>query len=229
VVLSRARGEGQSEALLPSIARRVKQAIASGELAPGAKLSPSSMAAGLGVSHIPVREALASLAAFGYIEHRPRVGFFVHHRSADDLDDILHWREILEDEALRMAIPRLTDGDIAHLRQLCDEVRELATPDHRSRHHDYLALDRRFHFVVFRRAGSERLVRFLSYLWDLAAPYICAGPDICAGPGGDRPGGHDLAADHERLVDLFGARDVAGAIKAMAQHREASRANACIG
>jgi DNA-binding GntR family transcriptional regulator len=212
VVISRTRGKAQPVALLPSICRRVKDAIASGELKPGAKLSPSSLAAGLGVSHIPVREALASLAAFGYIEHRPRVGFFVHTRSAADLADIVHWRGILEDEAFRMAIPRLDTADIAHMRQLCDELHELEAPELRG---EYLAVNRRFHFVVFRRAGSERLLSFLAYLWDLAAPYTYGSPAAHA-----RPDGHFPADDHAQLVDLFESGDVDGAIAAMARHRE---------
>jgi DNA-binding GntR family transcriptional regulator len=53
------------------------------------------------------REALTSLAASGYLEHKPRVGFFVRVLSSDDLADIYHWREILEREAFTMAIPRL--------------------------------------------------------------------------------------------------------------------------
>ena len=59
-----------------------------------------------------MREALTSLAASGYLEHKPRVGFFVRVLSSDDLADIYHWREILEREAFTMAIPRLTGDDI---------------------------------------------------------------------------------------------------------------------
>jgi DNA-binding GntR family transcriptional regulator len=194
----------------------VKQAIVSGELPPGAKLSPSSIAADLGVSHIPVREALASMAAFGFIEHRPRVGFFVHARSAADLADIHHWREILEDEAFRMAVPCLTPGDITQMRELCDQMRQLASPEQRG---EYLTVNRRFHFVVFRLAGSDRLLRFLVYLWDLAAPYTFARP---GGPGAGSEAGPGDQHDHDRLVDLLEAGDVDGAIKAMARHRDNS-------
>ena len=77
VPFSHERRQDQPEALLSYIEKRIKQAVVSGELKPGAKLSPSAVAADLGVSHIPVREALTSLAASGYLEHKPRVGFFV--------------------------------------------------------------------------------------------------------------------------------------------------------
>ena len=116
------REGGQPEALLSFIERRVKQAVISGELLPGAKLSPNTIAADLGVSHIPVREALTSLAASGYLEHRPRVGFFVRALSAADLADIYHWRELLEAEAFRMAIPQLTASDFTQMRELTSQM-----------------------------------------------------------------------------------------------------------
>ena len=63
VPFSHERRQDQPEALLSYIEKRIKQAVVSGELKPGAKLSPSAVAVDLGVSHIPVREALTSLAS----------------------------------------------------------------------------------------------------------------------------------------------------------------------
>ncbi len=200
---------GQPEALLSFIERRVKQSVVSGELKPGDKLSPSGLGADLGVSHIPVREALTSLAAAGYLEHRPRVGFFVRPLSSEDLADIYHWREVLESEAFKMAIPRLTAEDIAEMRRLSGQMGELTDPGQRR---EYLTLNRQFHFIAFRRAGSDRLLRFLDYLWDVEAPYTFTGlVDV-----------EDSARDHERLLDLFEARDVGGVIETMTRHRGVS-------
>src|SRR6266567_1873433 len=101
-------------------------------------------------------------------EQKPRVGFFVRVLSSEDLADIYHWREVLEREAFRMAIPRLTGDDIEEMRRLCGQMRKLTAPAARR---EYLTLNRQFHFIAFRRAGSDRLLRFLTYLWDVAAPY----------------------------------------------------------
>jgi DNA-binding GntR family transcriptional regulator len=206
VPFSRERRQDQPEALLSYIEKRIKQAVVSGELKPGAKLSPSAVAADLGVSHIPVREALTSLAASGYLEHKPRVGFFVRVLSSDDLADIYHWREILEREAFTMAIPRLNSDDIEEMRRLCGQMRKLTGPGQRR---EYLTLNRQFHFIAFRRAGSDRLLRFLAYLWDVAAPYTFTGlVDI-----------DEARHDHERIMDLFEARDLDGIIEVMTRHR----------
>jgi DNA-binding GntR family transcriptional regulator len=206
VPLSREHRQDQPEALLSYIEKRIKQAVVSGELKPGAKLSPSVIAADLGVSHIPVREALTSLAASGYLEHRLRVGFFVRILSPDDLADIYHWREILEREAFIMAIPRLIDDDIEEMRRLCSQMRRLIGP---GGWREFLDLNRQFHFIAFRRAGSDQLLRFLSYLWDSAESYSVSGL-----------GNIEKAQQHhEQMMDLFEARDVNGIIETMTQHR----------
>jgi DNA-binding GntR family transcriptional regulator len=206
VPLSQRRRPDQPEALLSYIEKQIKQSVVSGELKPGAKLSPSAVAADLGVSHIPVREALTSLAASGYLEHKPRVGFFVRILSSEDLADIYHWREILEREAFMTAIPRLTGDDIEEMRRLCGQMRKLAAPLQRR---EYLALNRQFHFIAFRRAGSDRLLRFLTYLWDAAAPYTFTGLVDT----------EEAQRDHEWMMDRFEARDVDGVIEMMASHR----------
>jgi len=206
VPLSQQRRQDQPEALLSYIEKQIKQSVVSGELKPGAKLSPSAVAANLGVSHIPVREALTSLAASGYLEHKPRVGFFVRVLSSDDLADIYHWREILEREAFTMAVPRLTSHDIEEMRRLCGQMGKAADSVQRR---EYLHLNRQFHFIAFRRAGSDRLLRFLAYLWDVAAPYTFTGlVDI-----------DETRQDHERMMDLFEARDLDGIIEMMTRHR----------
>lgn len=204
--LSQRRRQDQPEALLSYIEKQIKQSVVSGELKPGAKLSPSAVAADLGVSHIPVREALTSLAASGYLEHKPRVGFFVRILSPEDLADIYHWREILEREAFTMAIPQLTGDDIEEMRRLCGQMRKVSAPAQRR---EYLALNRQFHFIPFRRAGSDRLLRFLTYLWDAAAPYTFTG----------LVDNEEAHRDHERMMGRFEARDLDGIVELMARHR----------
>jgi DNA-binding GntR family transcriptional regulator len=206
VTFSQEHRPDQPEALLSYIEKRIKQAVVSGELKPGAKLSPSAIAADLGVSHIPVREALTSLAASGYLEHKPRVGFFVRVLSPDDLADIYHWREVLEREAFMMAVPLLTGDDIEEMRGLCGQMRGLVTP---GQWNEFLDLNRQFHFVAFRRAGSDQLLRFLSYLWDSAESYSLSGLGNL----------EKAQQDHEQMLDLFEARDVDGIIEAMMRHR----------
>src|ERR1700742_4265844 len=104
--------EPRPDGLQDFVVRSLMRAIASGELQPGTRLSPARLAEDLGVSHIPVREALAALEAVGQVKRIPRVGFFVAELSTDDIEDIYHWRQVLEDEAHRLAVPKLEEADL---------------------------------------------------------------------------------------------------------------------
>jgi DNA-binding GntR family transcriptional regulator len=198
------------ETLVAYAARRVKAALASGEIPAGARLSPSKLAKDLDLSHIPVREALSALVGTGYIVHRGGRGYFARELSLDDLDDIYSLRELLEKEAYRRGVPRLTDDDIAELTRLVDEMAKTVAPEHRDR---YLELNRQFHFIPFHRSGSERLVQFLSNLWDAAEPYTSVGKV-------DSTKGNE---EHAAMLIALSSRDARAVVKAMGHHRNIRR------
>jgi DNA-binding GntR family transcriptional regulator len=196
----------QPEALLEYAQRRIKTAIADGTIAPGARLSPSVLAAEFGISHIPIREALTYLSAIGYVEHPHRLGFFARKLSSEDLADIYHWRAVLENEAYVMAVPKITDGDLAQMRRLAKATGRKVKPVDRL---EFVRINREFHFVAFRRAGSERLLRFLDYLWDLSEPYMNA----------ELVDSTRSYNDHLAAIKMFEARDTQGVIQVMSEHR----------
>ncbi len=196
------------EALQAYAERRIKLAIAQGDIAPGSRLSPTVLAAEFGISHIPVREALTYLSASGYVQHKHRMGFFSRQLSSEDLTDIYHWRALLEREAYVMAMPLITDGDIKEMERLVKEMSRKTKPKDRI---EYIQLNREFHFVAFKRAGSDKLLRFLNYLWDLAEPYMNA--ELV-----ESSEGH---SDHVMAIPLFRERDLEGIIALSARHRKA--------
>jgi DNA-binding GntR family transcriptional regulator len=191
------------------VSRRLVKAIVSGELPAGTRLSPAKLAEDLGVSHIPVREALAALEAIGHVRRIPRVGFFVAELSSDDIEDIYHWRQVLEDEAHRVAVPKLSDADLALMREI--NVAMLKAAGERS--DQFVSLNREFHFVPFERTGSEHLIRFLRHLWDAAARYQNAMAYV-------RVPRSTLHDHHNSLMKAFEARDVEGVNLWMAKHRQ---------
>jgi DNA-binding GntR family transcriptional regulator len=199
--------EGRPETSVPYAKRRIKEAIADGTITPGARLSPHLLAPVFGVSHIPIREALASLMESGYVEHRQGKGYFARKLTSEDLADVYHWREVIEREAYIMAVPKLVDDDIAEMARLVQQMSRLTGPEDRA---EYLELNRQFHFIVFRRAGSRRLLRFLNYLWDSAQPYAVLGNVDSA----------ESHRQHLELIPIFAARDTDAVIAAMNKHRE---------
>jgi DNA-binding GntR family transcriptional regulator len=202
------KGEAdRPEPLQDFAARTLTRAIVTGELKPGEKLSPTKLAEDLGISHIPVREALSALEAAGHVVRQPRVGFFVAELSLDYIEDVYHWRRVLEDEAHRLAIPRLSDSDLVKMRKLNAQASRTTGISNR-----YLDLNREFHFVAFERAGSATLLRFLNHLWDASLRYQNALATV--------PRPHSQLTDqHEALVEAFEARDVKLVNARMAEHR----------
>jgi DNA-binding GntR family transcriptional regulator len=203
---SRTSDDGRPESLQAYAERRIKTAIADGTIAPGARLSPHLLAPEFGLSHIPIREALASLAAAGYVDHSRGRGYVARQLSSEDLSDLYHWRQVLEREAYVMAVPQLTDDDLDEMTALVERMGRLTRSKDRF---EYVQLNREFHFVPFHRAGSERLLRFLNYLWDAAAPYGTLEMT-------DSSVSH---AEHLALMPVFAARDTDGVITAMDAHR----------
>jgi DNA-binding GntR family transcriptional regulator len=197
------------EGLQDFVSRRLVKAIVSGDLPPGTRLSPARLAEDLGVSHIPVREALAALEVVGHVKRIPRVGFFVAELSTGGIEDIYHWRQVLEDEAHRIGVPRLSDADLARMREINTGMLRAA----RERNDSFLVLNREFHFVPFERAGSEHLLRFLNHLWDASARYQNAMAYV-------RVPKSLLQDHHNSLMKAFEARDVDAVNAAMAKHRD---------
>ena len=146
----------------------VRRLLVTGELAPGAPVRQESLAERLGVSRVPVREALKVLEGEGHVVYLPRRGYIVAELSVDDLVEVYRMRELLEAEAIRVAVPRLTP---AILDQLSETARAV---DHAGAQGDLATMtasNRRFHFLLFDAAGLPRLARTLRQLWDATDVY----------------------------------------------------------
>jgi len=92
--------------------------IVTRELAPGQHLVENELAAHLGVSRQPVREALQRMQTEGWVDLRPALGAFVHVPTEDEADQLLAARTLLEAEAARLAAEHATAEQIEHLREL---------------------------------------------------------------------------------------------------------------
>ena len=102
---------------------RLREAIVDGTLAAGSKISERSLAAALGISPQPVREALRRLEGEGMVDSRPRSGTFVAELTPARLAEIGHIRAALEGAATGIAARRATPADIAALRARLAAIR----------------------------------------------------------------------------------------------------------
>ena len=184
------------------VLRELRVQIASGQLEPGQQVVQDSLAASLGVSRVPLREALKVLEGEGQVIYHPHRGYFVANLSIDDLVEVYRIRSILEDEALRVGVPLLTDEDIEYLEDILSDVESAATSGDVSA---VTAANRKFHFALFEASNMPRLVRMIRNQWDATDAYR----------------GVYFAA-HRNMIGALRNRDVAQSIALQAAHRENS-------
>ncbi|MDQ8707132.1 GntR family transcriptional regulator [Streptomyces sp. LHD-70] len=139
--------------------------IVLGEIEPGQVESVINVAATLGVSVTPVREAVMDLANLGIVEVIRNRGFRVPELTDRDLEEIFRLRTMLEAPAMA-EVTTLLDGEpIPQFRQLAEQITQAAREsDVRS----FLDLDRQFHLGLLELLGNRRLVAMVSQLRDQA-------------------------------------------------------------
>lgn len=186
--------------------------ILTGSLGPGDQIVQESLAERYGVSRVPLREALKTLESEGQVEYYPHRGYFVAELSVADLLEVYRLRALLEAEAIRHAVPTLSDDDVAALAELCRLVPEA------SGGLDVIALtsaNRRFHFAIFDASGMPRLSRLLRQLWDATDAYRALYFQGAANR--DR-----VALEHARMVVALRDRDADELVALHDLHREHS-------
>jgi DNA-binding GntR family transcriptional regulator len=138
---------------------QLRSAILNGEYAPGTPLVEAELAARLGASRTPVREALQRLETEGLLERRGQRGIVVRELRAEDVTCIFEIRESLELLAARRACRRMTSPILAELHAIVSQMREAVDdPNGMER------LDTAFHDRILATAEGARLRRMLSDL-----------------------------------------------------------------
>jgi DNA-binding GntR family transcriptional regulator len=149
-------------------AAALRAAILDGELRPGQRVNQEEWASRVGVSLIPVREALGALAGEGLVTYRPRRGYAVTELDLAGLEETYRLRRLLETDALRRGVRRATAADLAALEAEADACAVAARAGDVA---GQLAANRRFHDRLHGLAGSAPLSRLIDLLWDSTEAY----------------------------------------------------------
>jgi DNA-binding GntR family transcriptional regulator len=104
--------------------RHIRRKLSCGEFPPGKKLVNRTLAAEIGVSVIPVREAIHRLASEGLVDHVPGAGAFVRKANRQDLDNLYVLRDALESCAAEEAARYITESQVEELESLIESARE---------------------------------------------------------------------------------------------------------
>lgn len=205
ISLAERRGQTPARALVYATLR---DAIVRTELEPGRQLSENELAAWLGVSRTPIREALVRLRDQRLVRIVPQLGTFVSHISLGAVGDAQFIREALECAAVRVAAERVTEDDVANLEEnLRAQERARDGNDHEA----FYLLDDDFHHALCDLSGrmevwpmSVRVKAHLNRVRRLSIPV----PSYLA----------EMVVEHRAVVDAVVDRDPDAAEAALRHH-----------
>lgn len=188
--------------LQEEVYKRLRTAIQEGVLRADTTTGLRQLAENLGVSTMPVREAVRRLEAEGLLSFSRRDGIRVTSLSAAEFSVIVEMRIRLETLAIVRAIPQVTPGLIIDLRTRIAEMDATREPS------EWLTLNYQFHRSILVCADSPRLFSMIEALWVSMEPYLRRYAH-----------GFDVAnAEHRDLVDAIERSDSTAAEQAVIAH-----------
>lgn len=143
-------------AATPPLAVAIRARILAGELAPGAQLRQEELATQLGVSKIPIREALRQLESEGLVEFKARRGAFVVELTEADILENLEIRIALETHALSLAIPHMTQEDLHQAEAILTQYQQSDNPQ------QWSLLNSRFHLCLYAPCRLPKLLDMIA-------------------------------------------------------------------
>jgi DNA-binding GntR family transcriptional regulator len=202
----------EPHALVDETAAAIRARIMSGEIPIGGQLRQADLAARLGVSRTPVREALRQLQAVGLIEVLPRRGAVVRVPAPWEVREAYEVRAELEALACLRAVGEITSDQLHELRRTIEVLRDGdAAPD--GEPGPTTEANVRFHALIHEVAGNARLARTIRDVNDafprnVAALVLQDNPRLRA----------NNIAQHERIVEALAANDAELAREEMRAH-----------
>lgn len=160
----------------------------------------------LGVSRIPVREALAKLEAEGLVIRVKYRGAVVSSLSFREIEEIYELRAMLEPHLLRRAVERISKEQIKQLRKIVDKARKTASTA------EWAGMNVDFHRTLFEAAESPIALQVLENLLVRADRYLKLQNLNSATTKAESD------AQHLAILEFVEARDVDGAVEALRQH-----------
>jgi DNA-binding GntR family transcriptional regulator len=192
------------------IAARIREAIATGVIAPGAQVSEAVYARQLNVSRGPLREGLQRLAQEGLLTAHRNRGHFVIEMTPENVVDMYIARAAVERAAAALVHQRDRDTAAAELLALCDEMAEAAKSGDT---HRVSEIDVAFHKAYVHASGSPRLIRIHETLMTETRMCIAAlEPTYALG---------DIrVAEHRRIAESFSKGDPAETDRLLVEHMD---------
>ena len=203
---------GMTDVSSSRVAAYLREAILGGDLKPGDRIRQEDIAAKLGASRLPVREALRILEAEGLTEHEAHKGARVPRLTQHEVEVIYRMRERLEPLALSESLPLLTAADHEQLEEVQRRIEENDDLE------KFLDLDREFHMLTYSGCAIEPLNQNVTRLWNSTQPYRRAYVAL-----GGRSRMWIVNAEHRLILDAIVRRDRADADRFLEGHIRRTR------
>ena len=188
---------------------RLMDEIRLGTLLPGARLREAELAARLGISRTPVREAIRRLEADGLVEHQPRQGASLRRLGHAEVTELYEMRGVLEGTAARLAARAASELELDELSEINSEMTATSDPVLVAR------ANRQFHATLLNAAKNRFLRRAMTGLRRTA---LVLGRSTLL----ELDRSATAAAEHATLLETLHRRDGEAAEAAMRTHIEAA-------
>lgn len=188
--------------------QELKRLILEHQIPQGGKLNEAALAAALGISRTPVREAINRLGKEGLVEIFPQRGAFVIQFSEEDVYELFLIRENLEGLAAHLAAEKMTGDDLATL-ESC--VRGFKEPYGQRAIQRYAREDFKFHETIVKLSHGRRLINLISTLHDHIRIFRLTTMGLS-----DRM--KTSLAEHKLIIESFRRKDPGEAERLMRQH-----------
>lgn len=188
----------------------LREAILKGELKPGERLMELQLAAKLGVSRTPIREAIRMLEQEGLAVTIPRKGAEVAKMTEKDMEDVLQVREALDELAATIACEQMTTEQLDALRNTMREFEEFTKTGNVKK---IAEADVEFHDIIYQATGNPKLVNMLNNLREQMYRYRIEYLK-------DEKNYPMLIQEHSEIVEGLMAKDKAKVSAAMHRHVE---------
>lgn len=198
------------ETLSANVLFQIKELLITGQLMPGEQLSLRSTAQALGVSVMPVRDAVSQLVAEQALEVAPNRSVRVPKLTAAQFTELTQIRLQIEGYAVEQAARNAPASLIAPLRRLNAQLaKEMGSPDHNRP--SMVLLNKALHFQIYQSVGMPMLLKIIESLWLKSGPIL--NYDLLV--GSERTSKKIAVAHHEKLIDALEARNPSAAKKAL--------------
>lgn len=193
----------QRDTLPMQVLNKLMDWIMDGKLKMGEKLNTEELARQLGVSRMPIREALKSLEKMGLAESIPYVGVKLVSLEQEDVLQIYLMRQMLEPLAAGEACKRITEEQIQELEEIHKEYIPIVEADEIDAKKLYLQ-NRKFHFAIYSISGMDRVCAVIESLWDTLSFFkLIYGRDVIKNTDGAK----NMIAEHQGYIDALKDRD----------------------